>query len=166
MARYPYQWALMQRDKRLSGGSKHAEAKAGAGGPGLLRHSSGQPRAPPRAARLSPKSGDGRGAEAAVTWWISFPGFGEHTLRRRRFGGSARLGVVVRVPNKDARLFNPSVCGVWGLWRELVPLQTKKKVCCPLADVRVKGRPRVTALTPNRFFLCEAQNSCAFTQHK
>lgn len=95
MARYPYQWALMQRDKRLSGGSKHYEAKAGAGGPGLLRHGSGQPRAPLRAARLSPKFGDGRGAEAAVTWWISFPGFGEHTLRRRRFGGSARLCVVV-----------------------------------------------------------------------
>uniref|UniRef100_A0A8B9TW05 NADH dehydrogenase [ubiquinone] 1 alpha subcomplex subunit 1 n=1 Tax=Anas platyrhynchos TaxID=8839 RepID=A0A8B9TW05_ANAPL len=25
VARYPYQWALMQRDKRLSGGSKHSE---------------------------------------------------------------------------------------------------------------------------------------------
>uniref|UniRef100_A0A8C3B884 NADH dehydrogenase [ubiquinone] 1 alpha subcomplex subunit 1 n=1 Tax=Cairina moschata TaxID=8855 RepID=A0A8C3B884_CAIMO len=34
VARYPYQWALMQRDKRLSGGSKHYEAKAGAGGIG------------------------------------------------------------------------------------------------------------------------------------
>lgn len=33
MARNAFQWAMMQRDKRLSGASKHYVVKAGAGGP-------------------------------------------------------------------------------------------------------------------------------------
>ncbi|NWT37695.1 NDUA1 dehydrogenase, partial [Rissa tridactyla] len=34
IARYPYQWTLMERDRRLSGVNKYYVSKAGAGGIG------------------------------------------------------------------------------------------------------------------------------------
>ncbi|XP_009473211.1 PREDICTED: NADH dehydrogenase [ubiquinone] 1 alpha subcomplex subunit 1, partial [Nipponia nippon] len=34
IARYPYQWTLMERDRRVSGVNKYYISKAGAGGAG------------------------------------------------------------------------------------------------------------------------------------
>uniref|UniRef100_A0A8C3K136 NADH dehydrogenase [ubiquinone] 1 alpha subcomplex subunit 1 n=1 Tax=Calidris pygmaea TaxID=425635 RepID=A0A8C3K136_9CHAR len=112
IARYPYQWTLMERDRRLSGVNKYYISKAGAGGMGQIppggeqetraRGSHGLRGGQQQLGYLQSIVGgncpvsyallqvsDKNGADTAVTF--SFSGSGEHRLRWRHFEESTYL---------------------------------------------------------------------------